>query len=390
MSSSDENIHAIDGAVGTKLWSKDLNLTGFESPILANINNASFLDIILPTPNKLIALDGTNGEKLWEVSSVYSPISPALADLDGDGVFEVVHGYQDGTVKSINVNTGEVEWTFTVESSEITTSFAIGDLDGDWKHEIVFGASDMKLRALNGEDGSLLWSLDVGQELHSTPALGDVNEDNVLDVVFGSNAKKIQAVTTTGVNGTSLAAYWINSAGDDYNDGNIFTIDSDLDGISNKVETQVTMTDPNDPDTDDDGILDWMELSTHATDPTRLDTDGDGVNDGDEINIHGTDPLNVDTDGDGLTDGFEVNQSNTSPTDQDTDGDGLSDSEEILTTRTDPNKLDTDGDFINDGLETQIAFLSPSSSADVYLAVFIAVFILGGFILLLKRKKKRV
>ena len=44
-------------------------------------------------------------------------------------------------------------------------------------------------------------------------------------------------------------------------------------------------------DTDGDGLLDGQEINTHGTDPNNPDTDGDGWSDGDEVMIHGTDPL---------------------------------------------------------------------------------------------------
>jgi hypothetical protein len=73
-----------------------------------------------------------------------------------------------------------------------------------------------------------------------------------------------------------------------------FTIDSDGDGLSDSVETTVTLTDPHDWDSDHDGTADGQE-----------DSDGDGLANSYEVNTSHTNPLLADTDGDGLPDGWE-------------------------------------------------------------------------------------
>ena len=59
------------------------------------------------------------------------------------------------------------------------------------------------------------------------------------------------------------------------------------------------------PDSDNDGLSDQMEVF-FGLDPNNPDSDGDGVTDGKEIEL-GTDGLNVDTDGDGFSDKNDFN-----------------------------------------------------------------------------------
>lgn len=107
--------------------------------------------------------------------------------------------------------------------------------------------------------------------------------------------------------------------------------------------------------------------------PENPDTDGDGIRDRDEVFVTLTNPADPDTDGDGLSDHHEINVSLTDPRNWDSDGDGLSDYEETvigftlssyavgtnsgrfdspgrttITVSTDPNKPDTDDDGISD------------------------------------------
>lgn len=126
-----------------------------------------------------------------------------------------------------------------------------------------------------------------------------------------------------------------------------------------------------DPDTDGDGIFDGTELTgTNPTDPDDFDSDNDGLSDGVEDanhngafepNLGETNPNNSDTDGDLLTDGCEVTGANpTDPLNADSDGDQLTDGTEDADkdcvrdpTETDPNNPDTDADQLMDGLEVE-------------------------------------
>lgn len=58
--------------------------------------------------------------------------------------------------------------------------------------------------------------------------------------------------------------------------------DSDNDGLTDEQEERLG-TDPNDIDTDSDGLIDKIEVNVYKTDPLNPDTDGDGYNDGEEV-----------------------------------------------------------------------------------------------------------
>jgi hypothetical protein len=127
--------------------------------------------------------------------------------------------------------------------------------------------------------------------------------------------------------------------------------DSDNDGLSDTAEVNKYGTDPTKADTDGDGLSDTEEIRDYQTDPTKKDTDGDGLPDGKEVTLFKTDPTTKDTDGDGLDDNVEVNRYHTDPADWDTDGDGLGDGVEVHKYHTDPNNPDTDNDGVADGTE---------------------------------------
>ncbi len=76
--------------------------------------------------------------------------------------------------------------------------------------------------------------------------------------------------------------------------------DSDADGLTNKEEKNLG-TNIYSADTDKDGIPDKLEIDVTKTDPLKIDTDGDSINDGDELDL-GLDPLKIDSKDDGIND----------------------------------------------------------------------------------------
>ncbi len=148
------------------------------------------------------------------------------------------------------------------------------------------------------------------------------------------------------------------------------TRDTDLD-IFIPDEDPATVTDPKSPDTDQDGVSDGDEDANRngrveagegdPLDPTDglRDTDGDGLIDRDELTLWMTDPTNTDTDGDGVDDKNEVLVALTDPNVADTDGGGVSDGVE-LENGSDPN--DGSDDFTDAVLSGDTVFGCQSTS----------------------------
>jgi hypothetical protein len=131
--------------------------------------------------------------------------APAVADLDGDGVKEVIvagkirnpdHTQVGSGVLVVEPNgTRRTGWsTAKIVGAPLQTSFtpnnqvALADLDGDGKLEIVVTFDDGTIRAYR-ENGTQLWSYNYtgGKKLFASEvAIGDVTGDGKLDVVFGT------------------------------------------------------------------------------------------------------------------------------------------------------------------------------------------------------------
>lgn len=147
----------------------------FSSPALADVDGDGLLEVAFGGWDENIYLLNSDGTKRWKypnIDTVWS--SPAVADLDGDGLMEIVIGSDfSGALapETFGVGDGGFVYAFRADGSlkfkifvdqVVYSSPAIGDLTGDGRPEIVIGAGDFfpnkgnTVRVFNG-DGSLLW-----------------------------------------------------------------------------------------------------------------------------------------------------------------------------------------------------------------------------------------
>ena len=106
--------------------------------------------------------------------------SPAIGS---DGTVYV--GSQDNKLYAINGKTGVKLWEFET-GGFVRSSPAIGS-DG----KVYVGSWDLKLYALNGKTGEKLWEFATGSFVSSSPAIGSDGT-----VYVGSSDKKLYAIKT--------------------------------------------------------------------------------------------------------------------------------------------------------------------------------------------------
>ncbi|MEQ8840642.1 MAG: S-layer homology domain-containing protein [Acidimicrobiales bacterium] len=164
----------------------------------------------------------------WNRSS-----SPVIADIDGDKENEIVFGHQDGTLRAYEGD-GTLKWATAAVpslasgcrgqsgSTAIDSSPAVADIDGDGVPEVIVGVGSTWARnqnggviAFNGRTGAREWGTALARDtgdvwansgspdgwcegVFSTPAIGDVDGDGHLDVVFAGFDFNIWAVNRFG------------------------------------------------------------------------------------------------------------------------------------------------------------------------------------------------
>ncbi len=131
-----------------------------------------------------------------------------LADLDGNGVPEIVGCDDNGYVYAWYGNGNRVEgWPLKVQDR--VYGVASGDINNDGENEVVFGDSSGVLYVYNS-NGGLVWSRSVcgvGESFESEPVIGDINGDGRKDIVMQCSSFSESSVHVISSEGDELP-YW--------------------------------------------------------------------------------------------------------------------------------------------------------------------------------------
>lgn len=190
----------VNGATGTALNDPDSslhNLEPFSAPALGDVDGDGVLEIVAGAKSGyVVAIDvdpstWTTSEK-WRSPVLDNPLStsPLLYDVDNDGALEVVVSTRFGLV-CLDAATGTVEWTSRARSLVFVASpTLVGDLDGDGASEILYADAFGELYVVSGADGSTLRTVDLwaaglkpNMVVH-TPVVADVDGDGKLEAII--------------------------------------------------------------------------------------------------------------------------------------------------------------------------------------------------------------
>ncbi len=349
-------IFVINGFDGKLSWSIKLNESIYSSPILHDMNYDGYLDIIVIGSEYVYLIDGIKKRPTWRYPvKGYTRAAPALGDLNGDGALDIIisNGYGNTTF-AINGANGELLWEYRTGGIPVLVSAVVGDLNGDKYLDVVISGYNGTIFCLNGKNGHLLWKYVVKSNILTPPILCDLDRNGDVEIIICDIAGYVYALDVLQRNAVRI--YWQFPFGDSHRRRNTQYVDEDRDCLSTYSE-YLFFTDPSDPDTDDDNIIDFWEvlMNLNPNDPydAYLDYDHDGIINVKEYSLL-TNPWKQDTDDDGMPDNWEIrynlDPTNSLDANSDLDEDGLSNLDEYKF-NTNPLDPDTDNDGYSDGYE---------------------------------------
>lgn len=131
-----------------------------------------------------------NGNVIWKTSTKGDvEAAPALADLDGDTVLDVLAGAEGGVFYALDGKTGKVMHTTKAGQGYYGATGFVGapalfDASGDGVADVFFPCRDETFRAVDGKTGKSLWSHQTTSGMHGAPIVVDATGDGVMEVVF--------------------------------------------------------------------------------------------------------------------------------------------------------------------------------------------------------------
>jgi hypothetical protein len=146
------------------------------------------------------------------VQAFYNFSTPAIADLDGDGVNDILYGSSDGNLYAWHADTTNVPGFPIYTGGSITGSPAVGYLDGpgDTQLDIVVGSNADSVFVFRADGsrrpGFPRWVKLSGTSKSPSPALADMNNDGYLDVVIASTGGGIYVFDRGGL----IVIPWLN------------------------------------------------------------------------------------------------------------------------------------------------------------------------------------
>ncbi len=206
------NVTALSGPTGRRKWVKQLPQIGQSSPVLMDYNSDGKLEIFTGTGINFTNINGaafpgnavygldSNGNDLpgWPYVTAAgsvegrTPSPPAAADLNNDGIPEIILGDYNGKIHAVKFD-GTPLWTAPFDSANLVRLFAapvVLDVDGDNDLDVVL-VSNSEARAFDGLTGALTWSgfVENGNERQfiNSPAVGRFRGNGTVQLALLSN-----------------------------------------------------------------------------------------------------------------------------------------------------------------------------------------------------------
>jgi serine/threonine protein kinase/outer membrane protein assembly factor BamB len=139
---------------------------------------------------RIVLLDGRTGKTLWQQKTAGQNMGGlTAADLDQDGLPDVVAASGDGHVYALRGKDGKLFWQSPGTNCASFSRPVVADLNGDGKLQVLVTTLDGKLVVLDGKTGDLLWSpaLSGHWSIAGQATVASVNGKKIILAPLGTN-----------------------------------------------------------------------------------------------------------------------------------------------------------------------------------------------------------
>jgi outer membrane protein assembly factor BamB len=170
------------------------------SPAVADLDADGIKDMVFATiSGRVIALNSV-GLRIWfhdTHETITTP--PAVADIDNDGIKEVLVYSNKGNITCLNGITGEVNWRYSMPGEIIWggTSLVVADITGKSDLEVIASDTGGDLVCLNSK-GKEVWKKRFSEKFNSAPAVAKLQDDEKLNILIGSSRSPLICISNKG------------------------------------------------------------------------------------------------------------------------------------------------------------------------------------------------
>ncbi len=170
------------------------------SPAVGDLDGDGVKELVFCTVYGRVFALNSRGLQVW-YHDVKEPIStpPVIADLKKDGSPEVLVLTNNGNIICLKGSSGDLIWNYQLPSQVLggTTSLAVSDLNNNGVKAIIAADNGGNLFCLKG-DGTVLWSKKLEDKFNSAPAIGLLSVNGEQNILIGSDRSPLICFSASG------------------------------------------------------------------------------------------------------------------------------------------------------------------------------------------------
>jgi hypothetical protein len=189
--SFDGKVYALSASGCTKWEVNTRSSITFSRPSLGDIDGDGNLDVLVGSSSKKLFAIGAQGHLLWE-HSASDKISgtPVIADINGDDKMETVFKADNGYVSVVESNGGTMSgWPRQAGNQNGFFPFvpAAADIDEDGIKEIIVGTPDSNQILVYNAKGDVIKKITLNGAVHDSPVITDIDRDGSPDMIVSDD-----------------------------------------------------------------------------------------------------------------------------------------------------------------------------------------------------------